>query len=61
MSHIIIYKLRHIILFGILIGSDFLIGYVGFRAGEEGTSFGFVIAISIVVILCVEYLFKGKQ
>ena len=55
----VLYNLRHIILFGLLIGSDFLIGYIGYQAGSEGASFGVVIAISVVVILIVEYLFKG--
>lgn len=57
----LMYKLRHIILFAVLIGSDVLIGMYGQHlglAGEEGI-FGVVI-FAIFVVVIVEFLFKGQ-
>ena len=56
-----IYKARHIILFTILIGSDLLIGHIGYTAGAEGESYGAVIAIAVIIVVVVELLFRGER
>ena len=56
-----LYRLRHIILFGVLIGSDFFIGHLGYTAGESGAGYGAMIATTIIVIIIVEFLFRGEK
>ena len=68
----IIRKLRHIILFAVLLGSDILIGFIGHYRGATADGISFweyittvtfddlfpVFVVAIVVVLFVEYLFK---